>query len=57
MKDGLSEVAWSKLVERQTAERDARVLQAFNLAQVSVRGGRFKFIVSRNNGWGGLTFN
>lgn len=34
MKDGLSEVAWSKLVERQAAERDPRVLQAFNLAQV-----------------------
>lgn len=34
MKDGLSEVAWSKLSERQVAERDTRVLQAFNLAQV-----------------------
>lgn len=35
MKDGLSEVAWAKLVEREAAERDTRVLQAFNLAQVS----------------------
>ena len=34
MKDGLSEVAWAKMVERQAAERDTRVLQAFSLAQV-----------------------
>jgi hypothetical protein len=34
MKDGLSEVAWDKLTERQKAERNIKVLQAFNLAQV-----------------------
>ena len=35
MKDGLSEVAWGRMVERQAAETDSRVLQAFNMAQVS----------------------
>lgn len=41
MKDGLSEVAWAKMVERQAAERDTRVLQAFSLAPVmyaSIKG-------------------
>ena len=34
MKDGLSSVAWSKLMERHAAERDPRVLEAFNISQV-----------------------
>ena len=34
MKDGLSNVAWSRLVERHTAESDPRVLHAFNISQV-----------------------
>lgn len=34
MKDGLSDVAWAKLAERQALERNASVLQAFSLTQV-----------------------
>ena len=34
MKDGLSSVAWSKLVERETAEKDDRVSEAYKLSQV-----------------------
>lgn len=36
MKDGLSDVAWCRLVDRHRAEKDPRVLQAFNIAQVKV---------------------
>lgn len=34
MKDGLSDVAWSKLEERYQIERDPRVMQAYNIAHV-----------------------
>ncbi len=34
MKDGLSSMAWSKLVETDSAERDKRVLEAYKLSQV-----------------------
>ena len=37
MKDGLSDVAWAKLAERQALERNASVLQAFSLTQVRVQ--------------------
>ena len=34
MKDGLSEVAWSKLIERHSAENDARVIEAYKISKV-----------------------
>ncbi len=36
MKDGLSNVAWTKLVERDSEEKDGRVLEAYKLSQVPV---------------------
>ena len=36
MKDGLSDLAWWKLVERHKAECDIKVLQAFSIAQVQL---------------------
>ena len=34
MKDGLSEVAWSKLMERHTIENDSRVIEAYKVSKV-----------------------
>ena len=34
MKDGLSEVAWRKLMERHTAENDSRVSEAYKVSKV-----------------------
>ena len=34
MKDGLSEVAWRKLMERHTAENDSRVIEAYKVSKV-----------------------
>ena len=36
MKDGLSEVAWSKLTERHAAENDSRVIEAYKVSKVHV---------------------
>lgn len=36
MKDGLSSVAWSKLMERHSIEKDNKVLEAYKISQVSM---------------------
>ena len=36
MKDGLSEVAWSKLMERHDSESDSRVTEAYKVSKVQM---------------------
>ena len=36
MKEGLSHVAWSKLMERQSTENDARVIEAYKVSKVQI---------------------
>ena len=36
MKDGLSEVAWSKLIERHSSEKDPRVVEAYKVSKVKI---------------------
>ena len=38
MKDGLSDLAWSKLLQIHAIEKDSRVSQAFDIAQVYLFG-------------------
>ena len=35
MKDGLSSVAWSKLMQRHSLEKEDKVLEAYKISQVS----------------------
>ena len=34
IKDGLSDIAWSKLMERYSTENDARVIEAYKVSKV-----------------------